>query len=64
MVIASTSSAPGITGGLGTGMSKNRHPAPTMKLTATPIMSFTSYYSRGFEEAGYRFIHHCALDEP
>jgi hypothetical protein len=34
-----------------------------MKLTATPIMSFTSYYSTGFEEAGYRFIHHCVLDE-
>lgn len=45
-VIASTSSAPGITGGLGTGMSKYRHPTPTIKLITTPITSFTIYFSK------------------
>jgi hypothetical protein len=40
MVIASTNSAPGITGGLGTGISKYRHPAPTTRLTTTPIKNF------------------------
>jgi hypothetical protein len=40
MVIASTKSAPGITGGLGTGMSKYRQPKPTTKLTTTPIKNF------------------------
>ncbi len=40
IVIASTNKAPGISGGLGTGMSKYRHPRPTIKLTTTPMKSF------------------------
>ena len=43
MVIASTNTAPGITGGLGTGISKYRHPTPTTKLTKTPIRSFIDF---------------------
>jgi hypothetical protein len=39
-VIASTISAPGITGGLAAGMSKYRHPAPIKKLKTKPIRIF------------------------
>ena len=42
-VIASTRSAPGITGGLPTGMSKQRHPTPTAKLISKPIRSFIGF---------------------
>ena len=38
--IASTISAPGITGGLAAGMSKYRHPAPIRKLNTKPITIF------------------------
>jgi hypothetical protein len=40
IVIANTSKAPGMTGGLPTGMSKNRHPTPTAKLIKRPSSNF------------------------
>ena len=42
-VIASTKRAPGITGGLPTGMSKYRQNTPTAKLMARPIANFMSF---------------------
>jgi hypothetical protein len=43
IVIARTKSAPGMTAGLPTGMSKYRHPTPTAKLIARPTMNFMDY---------------------
>jgi hypothetical protein len=40
MVMASTSRAPGMRAGLGTGISKNRQPPPTAKLIARPMTNF------------------------
>ena len=42
-VIASTKRAPGITGGLPTGMSKYRQNTPTAKLMARPIANFMNF---------------------
>src|ERR1700712_4064464 len=39
-VMASTKRAPGMRAGLGTGISKNRQPAPTAKLIARPMRNF------------------------